>query len=164
MSAVAKSERNHKIFVARGNGRTLQQIADTHGITRARVGQILSAKRNWGNTLALLPGTESMSAITRELLIRLGYRRAATVRAALKKGKLHLGCTFGMGPHRFSEIVAWAHEQDSLSGRADASRPANPRHRVANSRRHPASQGYGGVERRVLADRRKPMDGLTTRA
>jgi len=111
----AKSEaqrlaRNQAIFTARGNGQTLQKIADTHGITQERVRQILI-----GGTLSQLPGTEKLSPITRGLLIRLGYDRTEAVLADLKNGQLHFGCVFGMGTKRFSELEAWAHEQDSAA-------------------------------------------------
>ena len=149
-------ERTHAIFSAHQKDQTLQQIADTHGISRERVRQILLSGRR-GKTLSLLPGTETLSALTRALLIRLGYRRAAAVQLALEKGTLYDGCTFGMGTKRFSEIAAWARERECLPARAGASRPANPQRRVTDRRRHPGGQGDGGVERRVLAYRRNSL-------
>ena len=158
-SAIGEAQRlarTHAIFTAHRKDQTLQQIADTHGISRERVRQILLSGRR-GKTLSVLPGTETLSALTRGLLIRLGYRRAAAVQLALKEGTLYDGCTFGMGTKRFSEIEAWARKRDSLPALAGASRPANPQRRVTDRRRHPGGQGDGGVERRVLAYRRNSL-------
>ena len=110
ISEAQRLARTHAIFVAHRKNQTLQQIADTHGISRERVRQILI-----GGTLSQLPGTEKLSPITRGLLIRLGYDCTEAVLADLKNGKLHFGCTFGMGASRFSEIETWAQELNSAT-------------------------------------------------
>ena len=112
-SAIGEAQRlarTHAIFAAHRKGQPLQQIADTHGISRERVRQILI-----GGTLSQLPGTEKLSPITRGLLIRLGYDCKEAVLADINNGKLHFGCTFGMGASRFSEIETWAQELNSAT-------------------------------------------------
>lgn len=110
MHKTVKTTRNREILAARNKGQTLQQIADTHNLTRQRVRQILKNGCE-GKTLTVLPGTALLSPATRGLLIREGYRSTDAILADLKTGKLHVGCAFGLGIGRFSEIENWASKQ-----------------------------------------------------
>jgi hypothetical protein len=87
-----------------------------------------------GKTLSLLPGTENLSSITRGLLVRLGYRSVDAVLTGLARGRLYVGCIYGMGAGRFSEITAWAREFEVSSKPTTPSRrrsTASPRVRTA---------------------------------
>lgn len=100
--------RNREICAERASGKTLQEIADKHGITRERVRQIAARTNGDPQTLAQLPGSEGLTAATRGLLIRLGYRSTGEILKAIKERRLREHCAFGMGATRFAEIVMWA--------------------------------------------------------
>jgi hypothetical protein len=102
--------RNRNIYAEHAEGKTVKLIAATHGISRSRVWQILGAGDYRGKSLALLPGTEELSPVTRGLLIRMGYKSADSVLRDLENGKLRFGCHC-IGQRRFDEITAWAREQ-----------------------------------------------------
>lgn len=106
MGATQNAVRDQAIVAAGREGKTLREIGVDHGISHQRARQILKYGPG-GETLSRLPGSEDLSPITRGLLIRLGYSSATAVAQAVKSGKLHDGCAFGMGSVRFSEIANW---------------------------------------------------------
>jgi hypothetical protein len=98
------AERNKRMLDDLANGARPRLVATQNHISRQWLHMIRKRKNGQVKTLESLPGSESLSAITRGLLIRLGYTTLDKVIADVRSGRLYAGCAFGMGHFRFEEI------------------------------------------------------------
>jgi len=104
MDADKITERNKRILADIASGQRPRLVADQNNISRQWLHMICKRKTGQPKTLEELPGSEPLSAITRGLLIRLGYTDLDKVIADVRSGRLYAGCAFGMGNLRFEEI------------------------------------------------------------
>lgn len=97
-------DRKAAVVNLRSKGKTYREIGAELDISIERARQILLGGGPGAVSLAQIPWAASVSPNTRRLLVRLGYLTASSVVEAVRSGKLHCGCAYGMGAVRFAEI------------------------------------------------------------